>query len=462
MKIFRFFGKLIGAILVPVLIISTFSSIFLLAFTTQLFNPDFYLETFEEEDFFDQLPEIAATQIRYSMTYNPCLEDPDMCENGEASQEEVEEEGGGGPPSYFQALSEEDWETLLTELLPSGWLEEQLDDLVHNLIDSIRSGSEELTVAISLLDLKENLTGEAGVDAISQLLKNQPECTQDDLLNMTSILDGTDESGMDFLSCNPGNDFLDDYAPQIETFLRRSLKDIPEEIDLGSGLAGKDITIDALGIDLPLTVVINFGRWMLLISPLLILFLMLAIAFLAVHSFKALRGWWGYPIAIAGLLATGLASLVTPAANFMIERFGLDSPMPGLHEELIDVASSLALRMLHQLFTLARNYALIVTGIGLTIIIVASVLKRPRTKVGKSSEEAEEEKEPIPDDDLGETPPPEEEQEKSAPTESAETEQEEPEEEQKKKKKKKKAKKKKEESDPEGEPKSETPSDDLD
>ena len=152
-----------------------------------------------------------------------------------------------------------------------------------------------MTLSISLKDLKDNLTGESGVEALTQLYKNQPECTEDDLLNMVSTLEGNDESGMDFLSCSPGNDFLDDYAPQIETMLRRSLKDIPEEIDLGSGLAENNITIDAIGIDLPLPVVINFGRWMLLISPLYNIFLMLVIAFLAVHSFQGLRGWWGYP-----------------------------------------------------------------------------------------------------------------------------------------------------------------------
>lgn len=444
MKIFRFFGKLIGAILVVVFIFSMFSSIFLVAFTTQLFNPDFYLETFEEEDFFERLPAIAATQIRYSMTYNPCLEDPDMCENGEPP----EEGGEGGPPSYFQALSENDWETLLTELLPPDWLENQLHDLVHNLIDSIRSGSEEMTISISLLELKEHLTGESGVEAITMLMKNQPECTQEDLLAVTRILEGKDEPGMDFLTCNPGDDYLDTYVPQFEALLGRSLKDIPDEIKLAEDLTERGITI--LDHDLPLPVVINFIRRIILISPLLNLFLLLIIASLAVHSFKALRGWWGYPIAIAGLLAAGLSSLVGPAASFMIDRFGLDSPMPGLHEDLIDVASGLALHILRVLFAQARNYALIVLGVGLTIIIVASVLKEPKLK-GEKIEDADQESDEIelvPDDGLGGDATEDQEQEETAPPEEAviekEKEKEKEEEENKKEKKKGKRKKKKE------------------
>ena len=343
-----------------------------------------------------------------------------MCENDGPP----EEGGEGGPPSYFQALSEDDWQTLLMELLPEDWLENQVDDLIHNLIESIRTGSEDIPVGISLQELKEHLTGESGVEAITGVMKAQPECTQDDLLEITRILEGSEESGKDFLSCSPGEEFLDNYAPQIEVMLKRSLEDIPEEIDLAKGLQGKEISIDALNIELPLTVIINFGRWMILVSPLFNLLLLLVIAFLAVHSFKALGPWWGYPTAIAGLLATALASLVGPAANFLIDKFGFDSPMPGLHEDLIDAASGLALELIHVIFTQARNYALIVTGVGLTIIIVASVLKgrAPKPQQDQDSEQEVGDEESIPDDDLGEATPKDQDQEQPSPPEDEESE----------------------------------------
>ena len=415
MKIFRFFGKLIGAVLVLVFIFSTFISTFLLAFTSQLFNPDFYLDVIKEQDFFDQLPEIAATQIRYSMTYNPCLEDPDMCEN-----EGPPEEGGeGGPPSYFQALSEEDWKTLLKELLPDEWLENQLHDLIHNLIESIHAGSEDIPVGISLLELKDHLAGQSGVEAIIGVMKAQPECSEDDLLEITRVLEGTDESNVDLLTCNPGNEFLDDFTPQIESLLNRSVKDIPDEIDLAKSLTGKEISIGALGVNLPVTVLINFIRWMILVSPLLNLLLLLIIAILAVHSFRGLRGWWGYPTAIAGLLATALASLVSPAVNFFSKRFLQDPPMAGLHEDLVDAASGIALEIVRLLFTQARNYALIVTGIGLTIIIVASVYKDREIKpeLLEEADQGSGEVEPIPEDDLDKDTPQEQEVEEITPPE---------------------------------------------
>ncbi len=432
MKILRFFGKLIGAVLVLVLIFSIFTSIFVITFTTQIFNADLYLEAFEEQEFFDRLPGIAATQIRYSMGYNPCLENPDMCENDGLP----EENGEGGPPSYFQALSKDDWETILQELLPSDWLENQVHDLIHGLIDSVRSGSEEIKLGISLLDLKDNLTGQAGVEAITKVLEAQPECSDDDLLAFTRILEGTEESGADFLSCRPGVDILENYAPQIEALLTRSLKDIPDEIDFTENLDGDGLSIEIFSNDVPVTVFINFIRRVILLSPLLNIMLMLVIAALAVHSFKGLRGWWGYPTAIAGLLATALASLASPAANFIIDRFLADPPMAGLHDELVDAASGVALEMIRLIFTQARNYALIVTGIGLMIIIIPSVFKdgmrRDQKDLGGES---------IPDDDLGNAVLREENLEEIIVTEVS------PEIEEKRKRKRKKKNKKKKESD---------------
>lgn len=395
MRGLRFFGKVLGAWLVLVVIISTFSSIFLLAFTTQLFRPGFYLDVLEQSDLFDRLPEIAAAQIRYSMTFNPCLEDPAQCENGgpQAADEE------GGPPSYFQALSENDWEALLRELLPPDWLQDQIQDLVENLVESIRTGSDTLVLSISLFDFKQNLSGQTGVAAITRLMKAQPDCSQADLLEMTRILEGRQDPGKDFLSCNPGDEFLDNYAPQIEVLLRRSLRDVPDEISLARSLSEEKPTVPAFGLQLPLPVFLNFLRWTVLVSPLLILFLITLVALLAVHSYQGLAGWIGYPLAFSGLLGFGLASLVSPASDFLMGRFISGSSLSGFHDKLIEAASVLVLVFLRLLFTRARNFSLIAFGIGVSIVITAAVLKR--SGVGTvPPKQTSGEVEAIPDDGL--------------------------------------------------------------
>jgi len=407
-KLFRFFGKLIASILVLVFIISTLTSIFLLALNSQLFSPDFYLDVFDEVEFFDQLPEIAATQIKYAMGYNPCLEDPSMCEGDEPQDEESQdtESSQGGPPSYFQALSDKDWELLLEGLLPPEWLEDQVLAVTEGLFDSIDQGQGEISIKISLLDLKERLGGETGVEAIAHLLDAQPECSKDDLLNMTRILQGKEEAGGDFLNCRPPDDFIQNFTPQLEVLLRRSLRDVPDEIDLGKGIFGEASssegpTIELFDSEIPTLALIKWIRWAINMSPLVCLLLLVVIAFFGVFSFKELGRWWGYPLAISGLMGLGISLLVGPAVDFFTSSFLKNREFTGFSPVLIDTGSDLVVGIILSLFLQVRNYSLVVIGMGLAVIITAAVLKPPT----KKDPQHEEDESIIPDPDADEDAP---------------------------------------------------------
>jgi hypothetical protein len=389
-KLIRFFGKLIASILVLVFIASTLLSILLLSINTQLFNQDFYQEVFNEVDFFDQLPKLAANQIRHAMVYNPCREDPSKCE-GDGPPEESEETDQGGPPSYFQALSEEDWELLIEGLLPPDWLEEQVLNVLEGIFDSIDQGYGTLSITISLRELKDRLVGEAGVEAIAQVLEAQPECSKDDLLDMTRILQGDEEVGGNFLNCHPPDDFIEDFTPQIEVLLRRSLPDMPDQIDLGESLLGgegsDEPTLELFDREIPTLALVKWVRWIINISPLLCLILLMVIAFFGVYSYKALGRWWGYPLAISGLMGLGISMLVGPAADFFTNSYLKKRDFAGFSPEMVETGSDLALEVIHRLFLQVRTYSLIVIGMGFAVIITAAIIRSPKKKTKLDEEE---------------------------------------------------------------------------
>jgi hypothetical protein len=410
LKLLRFIGKLLGAILVPVFILISFTSILLLSFDSQLFNQDFYLKVFSSEDFFDRLPEVAAVQIQYAIGSNPCLENPDLCDD----EGDQITSSSGGPPSYFQALSQNDWELLLRGILPPEWLEDKLMEVTGNLIQSVDTGKGDIAVAFSLADLKERLGGPDGVDAIVQVLDAQPECSKDDLLMMTRILEGKEDPGADFLSCRPTDDFIENYSPQIEVLLRRSLRDIPDEIELGKGLIPGDNAIKAFGYQVPTYLLVQWIRWSIRMSPLFCVSLLLVIAILAVHSYKGLGGWWGYPLAITGLIGLALALLISPLASWLSSILLKGRAAAGISPVLIETGSSLAVRILRTLFNQVRNYSLIAIGMGLAVIIIASVLSPGGKKPAADDQEAappedlekvqEIDQQEIPDPREGDTP----------------------------------------------------------
>jgi len=384
-KLLKIFGKLVAGILVLLFIFTAFTSILLISIESQLLSSDFYLGVLEKEDFFDRLPEIAALQIRYAMGYSPCLDDPDNCEDDEPGTASSQE----GPPSYFQALSQKDWELLLTGLLPADWLKDQVQVITSDLFTAVDSGDGDIKFSIPLLDFKDRLSGGAGVEAITHLLDDYPECSKDDLLGMTRILEGREDPGKDFLTCQPPEDFIKDYTPHLEVLLRRSLRDIPDEIDIGEGLfsTGKDTGLKVFGYQLPTYLFIKWIRWSIRMSPLFCVAMLLVIAILAVYSFKSLNIWWGYPVAISGLMGIAISLLAGPLANWLTTTFISGRTIAGMSPLIIETGSSLAVQVIRSLFKPVLNYSLAAAGLGLGIIIISAVIKAPGKKAAAAEVE---------------------------------------------------------------------------
>jgi len=435
-KLLKFSGKLAAGIIVLLFIFTAFTSILLISIESQLLSSDFYLGVLEKEDFFDRLPEIIALQIRYSMGYSPCLDDPENCEDDEPRSVS----GQDGPPSYFQALSQKDWELLLTGLLPTDWLKDQVQIITGDLFTTIDSGDGDIKFSIPLLDFKDRLSGGVGVEAITHLLNGYPECSKDDLLGMTRILEGREDPGKDFLTCQPPEDFIKDYTPHLEVLLRRSLRDIPDEIDIGEGLfsTGKDTGLKVFGYQLPTYLFIKWIRWSIRMSPLFCVAMLMVIAILAVYSFKSLNVWWGYPVAISGLMGIAISLLAGPLANWLTTTFISGRTMAGMSPLIIETGSSLAVQVIRSLFKPVLYYSLAVAGLGLGIIIISAVIKTPGKKDPDQIDEANKEADPVeskeieqesPEEIEKEPEPVEQESEESEPEEREpeETEQEAPE-----------------------------------
>ena len=125
-------SNIIAFLLVIVFLVAAPLSILLLNVDNYLLTPGPYLQALSDEEFATRLPGIVAEQLQYSMTYNPCLENPQDCEdNGRSPTEgDVEE---GGPPAYLRNLSVEQWQTILAVLLEPSWLEGQSEEVLTTL-----------------------------------------------------------------------------------------------------------------------------------------------------------------------------------------------------------------------------------------------------------------------------------------------------------------------------------------
>jgi large-conductance mechanosensitive channel len=140
-------------------------------------------------------------------------------------------------------------------------------------------------------------------------------------------------------------------------------------------------------------------------SPLFCVALLLFIAILAVHSYKGLGTWWGYPLAISGLIGIALAMLVGPLSNFLTNTFLGNRTMAGISPVMIETGSDLAAQLIKSLFTQVRNYSVIAAGLGLGIIIISAVIKSPEKIESEKIDETESEEQEIEETDKVEAEP---------------------------------------------------------
>lgn len=173
-------------------------------------------------------------------------------------------------------------------------------------------------------------------------------------------------------------------------------------------------------------------------SPLFCVAMLMVIAILAVYSFKSLNVWWGYPVAISGLMGIAISLLAGPLANWLTTTFISGRTMAGMSPLIIETGSSLAVQVIRSLFKPVLYYSLAVAGLGLGIIIISAVIKIPGKKDPDQIDEANKEADPVeskeieqesPEEIEKEPEPVEQESEESEPEEREpeETEQEAPE-----------------------------------
>lgn len=387
---FKLVGKVLAGILLIPFIILALASMVLLTVERSALNPDFYQQAFQKEGVYDALPTIIASQISHTMSRDPCIIDPESCEGGERA------EASQGPPSYFQALTEEDWELLVSGLLPPDWLKGQVERITEDLLALQQPGTGQPSLSISLLELKERLSGEAGVKAIVDLLEDKPACTNDDILAMTRVLEGRQNPGEEFLSCRPSDEFIEVHTPQIEVILRRSLSDVPDEIDLTQGMFKKDRFGEpeaggwkVFGHPLPPYLALMWTRWAIWMTPLAAVFLLLLVALVGVYSFKGLGKWWGVPLVLSGGIALLPTLLMGPFVTLVKNATLTGLNVSGISPLVVDTAKGLAVQFFRLFLSRLRLISLMVSGVGVGLIFVSAFIAKPQPEKAQDGKDVE-------------------------------------------------------------------------
>ncbi len=369
-------GRIIAGVFAFLFIVSASVTMLLYNLDATLLNSEAYKIALIEEDIYARLPGLVGQQIQLGMTYDPCLESPELCE-GDSGPGDPE----AGPPAYFRILSDDDWEYLIATLLEPEWLQTTTESALDQVFENLNSDAPPEQISISLVELKTKFEGPVGYQALLALLEKQPPCTAEQILQIgaSQLLGGEMD---EFLLCNPPKILMDVVEPLMRVAIQSAASAIPDEMTFEHPFSDVSSSTDIteLGDDPIQTFFIarNYLRFAFLI-PLAFLFLMTVFA---VRSIRDWLLWWGVPFLLTGLIGLSLSALSLPILGWVVPLLIGAAVPAGVTPEITAIGVALGNALFRQVTHKIMVQAGIMAGIGFAFMVSALFVKPSPKGIG--------------------------------------------------------------------------------
>ncbi len=290
-----------------------------------------YKQAFENQRLYERMPSILGTTLATTLSQN------------------------AGMVPFLRELTPEEWQLTISTLLPPEELRAMTDQTLDSTFDYLNFRSN--TVVISLLPVKAQLAGSAGITIVRQFLAAQPACTVEQLTQMAlGMMSGN------ITLCNPPEEAMGLLEPFIQSQLQTINTTFPNEISLVPGTESGTPNDPRLQLQL-----VRSG---IQFAPFFVFLLLPLIAVLAVRNIRDLLVWWGWPLLITGLVS-GLIGLVgSPLVGWVLQlliQFQVAAILPPvLASSIAETASAVAGQML--LPVILQGFGMAVIGLGMVVL----------------------------------------------------------------------------------------------
>ncbi len=315
-------------------ILTAILALFLFNFDRNAFTAQTYQKVFANEDFYNRIPGVLAQTVMST--------------------------GSSQLPVTMQGMSQQGWEAFFRALLPPETLKTMGDDALNSTFAYVNLQAD--SAQLSLAPLKSSMLSDTGVQAVYGLLNTQPDCTFDQIAQMTFNL--LTNQQIEF--CRPPSELSPLLTPVIQGQLQAATLVIPDQVTLMRAPAENDPRPK-----------LQTARLLMRVSPLLPLAFLFLLTVLAVNSLKGWLTWWGIPFAVTGFLAAVMSVLGAPLFGGLVQNM-LTARMPAfLPPILLDFAGELARAMVAALLkpVLIQGGILLVIGL---VMVGTGYFVRPR------------------------------------------------------------------------------------
>ena len=355
-KFLTFISRFIASIFAILFVVTAVAALLLTTLGQQVLSLQLYKNVLAQQQIYERLPGLIGETL--------------------ASGESTQGITPGGMPPFMKNLSASNWETLINLILPPKDMKIMAEGTIDQVFAYLNGKTD--SARLSLVQLKAHLTGPAGTDVLTQLLRSEPACTNEELAKINAGL-ASDET----LFCNPPDEAtLNKLLSNLRKQLNDAVTKIPDEAVIikpppagspapGSGPFGADpiSTIRTVRLFLPLSLLVPLA------------FLLLVTLF-GVRSLKGWMRWWGIPIFFAGIILLGLGIAVLPVLKWAWNPLVAVRFPSYLPTDIATLAHDLAFAFARGLFLWVVIEALLLAGLGLAAWVVSYFLK---TRPAKSA-----------------------------------------------------------------------------
>ncbi|HWQ47331.1 MAG TPA: hypothetical protein VN376_10705 [Longilinea sp.] len=334
-------------------------SIFLYPVARTLFHAETYQYALQQQGVYDQIPVILAQSL---------IQGTGLAENTTVGSE------------VLPFFTEDDIRRMMEALIPPEWIETQVSSTMQQMESFWEYNQDVPTVMIDFLPLKQRMQGVEGRAIAEDLLRSLPQCSVEDLMALTGIIN--DGSGGTLPLCMPNEVLIPLTAPLLQSLLISTMNAFPDRVDLWSLIPAEDPSTGSPAIGQ------LFNQWMvtarsarsiLLVLPWIALVLILLTGLALLPHFGTSMRWVGGTIIVSSLAALLVVGFLFIAVNQLLLlslSVSLSTLPGGLGTMLIAVMQQIG----NELVMWSGLAGLAAFLVGLVIFIIGRFLQ-PKTPV---------------------------------------------------------------------------------
>lgn len=377
-KVLGFITKAIAVVFVALFVITALLALPLSTAGWRLFGPNLYKRALAGEAIYERAPALASEQIVHSINYNRCAEDPD-CKEGEPGARDGGEMGElldpGITPFFLLSLSTKDLESIIADLAPPRWLQEQSESVVDQTFAYLNFGGEP-EITVSLIAFKQRLAGETGTRAFMRMAMAQPPCTPEQVALIESDEDIAPE---DMPICRPPEPLKERYADKAHKTLQKVAKNFLDEVSVIT-LAEEEGVSVSLPDELDSwendpRVEFQIAKWSMRLSPVVPVLMLLLATLAVVRSWSRWARWWSISLLIAGVVGLLLAVAALPA-NLALCAYGAGQVPSEFSQNLVNAALDVEKHIARSLVTWIAIESGVLTLLGMLLFGLSALLGR--------------------------------------------------------------------------------------